>query len=399
MTSALEGIKIIDLSRVGPGPFATMLLADLGADVIRIDEPARAEEARRKSSSSRGKTIRAYNSVHNRNKKSIVLNLKDERGRQILLKLASTSDVIVEGFRPGVSGKLGVDYETLKSINPGIIYCSITGYGQDGPYQSLPGHDINYISIAGALGLIGEKGGPPTIPLNLLADFAGGSLQAVIGIFAALTARGQTGRGQYVDIAMVDGVVSLLAGVAADYFINNANVERGEYFLSGGTPYYNIYETKDKKYISIAANEPWFWQNLCRAFGREDFIPYQGAEDEKKEEIFSCFRQTFFTKTRDEWFDFLKPKNVPVAPVHDIGEVFSDPQVLHRQMVVEDAVTGIKQVGISTKLSDTPGSIRSPAPILGQHTKEILLSLGYTGEDIRELGRDNVVVLSESSTI
>ncbi len=393
MTMALEGIKIIDMSRLAPGPYCTMILGDLGADIIRIDPgggraaeavvPVAAEEAERRT---------AYNAT-GRNKRSIILNLRLEGAKEIFYKLAERADVIVEEFRPGVVKRLGVDYETISKINPRIVYCSVTGYGQDGPYQNMPGHDINYISIAGALGIIGQKGGPPAIPSNLLADYAGGGMHAAIGILAALLARERTGKGQHVDIAMCDGVVSLMHMAAMQYFTTGKAPERGNDMLTGGLPHYNVYETKDGKYISLGSLEPWFYENLCRAVGREDFIPYEWDEG-KRSEIFSAFREIFRTKTRDEWFDLLKQIDICVAPVYSIDEVFSDPQVVHRKMVVDidhPRLGKIKQVGISVKLSDTPGSIRSLAPFPGQHTDEILKELGYTEKRIEELRREGAI--------
>jgi Predicted acyl-CoA transferases/carnitine dehydratase len=210
----------------------------------------------------------------NRNKRSIGLNLRSEKGRQIFYRLAETTDVIVEGFRPGVVKRLGVDYEEIKTINPRVIYCSLSGYGQDGPYSSLPGHDVNYISIAGALGLLGTSDGPPIVPLNLLADFAGASLHGVIGILSALVARYKTGVGQYVDIAYTDGVMSLLTWFISNYFSSGAMFKKGETWLHGAYPYYGVYEAKDGKYVSLGCVEPWFWENLCRALGKEEYIPY-----------------------------------------------------------------------------------------------------------------------------
>lgn len=220
MTQALEGIKILDLSRVPPGDFCTMFLGDMGAEVLKIEPPP--DMARRAGSglSPIGEVRRmeaAYNPL-NRNKKSMGLNLRSEEGCHIFYRLTEKADVIVEGFRPGVVKRLGVDYETVMKINPRIIYCSISGYGQDGPYQNLPGHDINYISIGGVLGLISEKERRPVIPLNLVADYAGGALHATMGILTALVARERTGKGQYVDISMTDCVVSLLSGTAQNYF-------------------------------------------------------------------------------------------------------------------------------------------------------------------------------------
>jgi crotonobetainyl-CoA:carnitine CoA-transferase CaiB-like acyl-CoA transferase len=391
MTMALEGIKILDLSRLAPGPYCTMILGDLGAEVIRIDPGGgRATEAIFPMPAEEEERMRAYDS-EGRNKKSIVLNLKTQEARQIFYKLAETADVVIEGFRPGVTKRLGVDYDTIKEKNPRIVYCSLTGYGQTGPYRDMVGHDIDYISIGGALGIIRERGGRPVPPGNLVADYAAGGMQAAIGILAALMARESTHKGQWVDIAMTDGVISLMHMAAAQYFqigvVPGLSLDMS-ILTTGKIPHYNTYETKDGRYIGIGSLEPWFFQNLCRALGREDLSPYEWSI-EKWEEISSFFTETFRTKTRDEWFELLRQTDTCAAPVYSIDEVFSDPQVLERNMVVEvdhPKLGKVKQVGIGIKLSETPGAIRDPAPFPGEHTEEILLGLGYSKQQIKELG-------------
>ena len=397
---ALEGIKILDLTWQGPGPFCTMILGDLGAEIIRIGPPPAA--GARQTTSELGEREVAYQAT-NRNKKSILLNLKSEEGRNIFHQLAKETDVIVEGFRPGVAGRLGIDYQTMNKINPKIVYCAITGYGQDGPYRDLSGHDINYISFAGALNLIGEADRQPVIPLNLIADFGAGGKDAVVGILSALMARVKTGKGQYVDISLTDAVISLLTQGAWDsYFPSGVVPKRGETALGGGYPYYNVYETKDGKFISFGCIEPWLWDHLCQAIGKEEFMSYHTepkhrqykAEDKKWGEITDYLKQLFLTKTRDEWFELLSQKDVPIGKVYSLDEVSADPQVIHRQMVieVEHPTEGkIKQVGIAIKLSDTPGAVRSLAPMLGEHTEEILVGLGYSKQKISQLRREGVI--------
>ena len=403
--SALEGTKILDLTRQGPGPFCTMILGDLGAEVIKIEAPptagARQAGLGQSPIGKAGRRDAAYRTV-NRNKKSILLNLKSEEARHIFYQLAEKADVIVEGFRPGVAKRLGIDYQTIAKINPKIIYCSITGYGQDGPYRDLPGHDINYISIAGALNLIGEADGRPIIPLNLLADFGGGGMSAIIGILSALIARDKTGKGQYIDISMTDSVISLLATTIGNYFRPNVIPKRGDTVHGGAYPYYNVYETKDGKFITIGCLEPWLWENLCRKIGKEEFIPFHfetkqylhPPENKKWKEVSSSLKQLFLTKTRDEWFELLSQEDIPVGKVYSLDEVFTDPQVLHRQMIieVEHPTEGkIKQVGIAIKLSDTPGRIRNLPPLLGEHTEEILIGLDYNKQRINELRQEAII--------
>ncbi|MBI3328777.1 MAG: CoA transferase [Nitrospinae bacterium] len=396
MTMPLEGITVLDLTRLAPGPYCTMILADLGADVIKIEEPGpptgrRAEQAAGLPTVPPPRYGVSRHSPHwalNRNKKSLGLNLKHDDARQIFYQLAERADVVVEEFRPGVAKRLGIDYEALRPRNPRLIYCAVTGYGQSGPYKDLVGHDINYISMAGCLGMIGHPGGPPTIPHNLIADFAGGGMHAAIGVLAALMARQRTGRGQFVDIAMADGVYSLLVSHLSTYFATGMVPRRGETILDGASHYYNVYETRDGKWISIGSIEPWFYANLCKALGREDFLPYEFAEGEKQEEIKQAFREIFKTKTRDAWFEILSQRDICVGKVYDLAETEADPHLRAREMIVEvehPQAGKVKQVGISVKLSDTPGKIRFLAAPLGTHTEEILTGLGHTQEKIAEL--------------
>jgi len=387
MTMALEGIKVIDLTRLGPGPYCTMLLADMGADVIKVEAGGgRAAQVIETMDAEVEERRRAFN-PEGRNKRSIVLNLKMGGAREVFYKLVKDSDVVVEEFRPGVLKRLGADYETISKINPGIILCSITGYGQDGPYAQLPGHDINYMSTAGAQSMIGPRGGPPVMTFNLIGDYSGGSMQAALGITLALIARERTGKGQHVDISMTDGIISLMHGEVAGYFDTGRVPTRGDLLSIGGAPFYGVYETKDGKYVSIGALEPWFYANLCELLGREDLLPYEW-DATKWGELSAEFRKIFLTKTRDEWVKLLRQKDVCVAPVNSVNEVFEDPQVIRREMAVEiehPTLGRVKQVGIGIKLSDTPGAVRSVAPKPGQHTDEIMLGLGYTRENIAEL--------------
>jgi crotonobetainyl-CoA:carnitine CoA-transferase CaiB-like acyl-CoA transferase len=381
-----------------------MMLADMGAEVLKIDTPPQAEVKGAGYRVFTQKEIReaALNFV-NRNKRSIAINLRAKEGQQILHKLAQETDVVVEGFRPGVMKRLGGDYDTLKQINPRLIYCSLSGYGQDGPYSQLPGHDVNYISLGGALDLIGEPDRPPAIPLNIIADYASAALHGVIGILLSLLARERTGKGQYVDISYLDGVISLVAAVPGmrTSLGEGPIPRRGESALSGCYPYYAVYKTKDGKYISIGCLEPWLWENLCRALGREDLITYHfvpqhftSKPDGSYTKVFNELKEIFLTKTREEWFDFLSQHDVCVGKVYSWDEVFTDPQVLHRHMLVEvghPEIGKVKQIGIAIKLSETPGSIRSLGPYLGQHTDEVLAKLGYSSQDIAQLRQKGVV--------
>jgi crotonobetainyl-CoA:carnitine CoA-transferase CaiB-like acyl-CoA transferase len=362
--------------------------------VIRIEEPGggrRAVAEREREDQERGREAEArrdaYNAL-NRNKRSIVLNLKAPEARAAFHELITSADVVVEGYRPGVVQRLGVDYQTLAAINPRIIGCSISGYGQDGPYRLLVGHDINYIATAGALGITGRADGPPAIPANLLADYAGGGMHAALAICIALIARERTGRGQNIDLSMTDGVLTLLASALSESYGTGVPVRRGAHRLTGGNPHYGVYECADGRYIAVGANEPWFFENLCRVLGGEQFAGDHAATGERREHLRAFFRDTFKTRTRDEWFAYLFDKDVCIAPVYDLDEVERDPQVQARGMIVDvqhPTFGTVKQVGLSLKLSETPGAIRTAAPSRGQHTDEILAGIGWSEERIASL--------------
>lgn len=391
--SALKGIRILDLTVTLPGPYCTHLLADFGAEVIKVENPEGGGDwFRHEKPSIKGQGIRFLDL--NRNKKSTTLNLKSPKGKEIFFALAQTCQVVVEGFRPGVVERLGIDYPRIKEVNSQIVYCSISGYGQDGPYQLLAGHDINYMGYSGILEPGGYEDRPPALPSVFLADYSGGGMMAAVGILLALMAVQRTGKGQFVDISMLDGVIGFQHAALAEYLSTGQPPKRGKFWAAGNIPCYSLYETRDGKAISLGPLEPHFWANLCRALGREDLVEHQWAEEEKRREIYAFFRKTFRQKTRDEWLKFFQGQDVCLGPVKDMGETLKDPQVLHRQMIVdvEHPQAGrLKQIGIPIKLSETPGEIQNPAPSLGQHTEEILQELGYPAEAIEGLRREKVI--------
>lgn len=389
MAGPLEGIVMVDMARMGPGPFCATILGDMGADIIRIDQPGRGDLIPQEV-----QTRDATASSMGRNARSIGLNLKDEKARDIFYTLIEKADIFQEGFRPGVVKRLGLDYETVKEINPRLVYASISGFGQDGPYKSWAGHDINYVSTAGLLGMTGEKGGVPVYLGTVIADFAGGGMHTAIGILLALFHRERSGKGQYVDVSMTDGVMALTANVIEQYLQTGVAPRRGETMLGGLFPFYHLYECKEGKWISIGNIEPWLWANFCRAIGREEFIEAQFEMGPKREEITKELQKIFKTKTMQEWVDILGPANVCVGPVNDIEDVVTNPQINARHMIIEvdhPEKGKIKQVGHFIKLSDTPASVRCVTPTQGQHTKEILTELGYSDDEIAEMRQNGAV--------
>ncbi len=372
---SLDGIRILDLARLGPGPHSSQILADFGAEIIKLEPP------------SKGGMELTMPRVIRRNTRSIVVNLKSDAGREVFRKLVAAVDVVVEGFRPGVAKRLGVDYETLRELKPDIICVSLSGFGQTGPYRQVAGHDINYQAMTGILHLTGDRDGPPHIPGNAIADDAGG-IAAALSIAVALLAKERTGVGQSVDMAMVDTLLTMMLLNVNDYVETGVSPRRGETMLTGVFPFYNIYECKDGKYLSVGAIEPWFYENLCRRLGREDFIENQRPEPTVCEERIQVFRKIFREKTRDEWIRELMHEDTCVTPVYSLDEVVNDPHFRQRGSIVDakDPQAGSKaQVGMLFKLSETPGSIRRPAPDVREHTGAVLRELGYDDAEIEAL--------------
>jgi crotonobetainyl-CoA:carnitine CoA-transferase CaiB-like acyl-CoA transferase len=395
MMLPLKGITVLDLTTLLPGPLCSMMLGDFGAEVIKIEQPKGGDLARMSKPALKDKNGVDTSGMYlliNRNKKSLTVNLRTEEGKQIFYQLAKTADVVLEGSRPGVAKKLGVDYETLKAINPRLVYCSISGYGQDGPYALQSGHDINYLAYAGVLGMTGRNG-MPTLPGVQIADVGGGTLMATIGILLSLMARQHSGQGQFVDISMLDGAISWLPIIAAHLFAGGESPVAGQTKLTGRNACYEVYQTKDGGYMSIGAIEPHLWSNLCKYLGREEFIAWQN-EDTKQEQIFAFLREQFLLHDRDEWNEILQKVDVCAAPVYNLAEVFQDPQVLHRKMVFEmehPRLGKIKQLGFPVKLSDTPAQAELPPPDLGGNTDEILTAQGFSVDEIRHLREQGIV--------
>ena len=354
----LDSLVVLDLTRLLPGAAATMQLANFGAEVIKIEEPDRGDYGRWIPPFLDGEG--AVFHIVNRGKKSVALDLKSASGREAFLKLAAGADVLVESFRPGTMARLGLGYETLRALNERLIYVSVTGYGQVGTWASMAGHDINYLALGGALDGTGVCGGPPAIPGIQIADLAGGAMQAVTGVLLALAARAKTGRGQMVDVSMVDGVAWMLPVALGLHAATGEAPARGDGVLTGRYACYRVYETADGRWIAAGALEPKFWGELCRALGCEQLIPEQFAEGPRREEIIAELSRIFRTRTAWEWSERLRGADCCVTPVRNVAEVAAEFGLAPGDSVV------------APRLSETPGRLGGRPPRLGEDTREVL---------------------------
>lgn len=374
---ALDGLRILDLSRLLPGPFCTALLADHGADVTVLEGPRFRDDP-----------VLGNVPMTRRNKRHISVDLRSENGKEIFFKLASETDVVIEGFRPGVADRLGVDYDSVSTRNPRIIYCSLTGYGQTGPLAHKAGHDLNYMSLAGMLDLTRDKDRFPIMPNFQMADLAG-SLYAAFGILAALAARERTGKGQYIDVSMTDSLISLLAVPLSFSFLNTSFPGRPSNDSPDWFPCYRVYRTSDGRYISVGPLEPHLWEDLCNKLGCPEYGQAQ-YDISRREEMESYMERLFRSRTLAQWLEELNEPNDCVAPVNRVKDLPYEPHFITRGMI-HPGEDGIPQPGVTPKLSETPGGIRRPPYRFGEHTREILLELGYSEEDISALKERSVI--------
>jgi crotonobetainyl-CoA:carnitine CoA-transferase CaiB-like acyl-CoA transferase len=380
MTRALEGIKVVEMALQYPGPYCSTLLSGLGAEVIKVEKPGTGDAARRRP---------AFFNCINHDKKSVTLDLKHPAGKEILYRLVGACDVVTEGFRPGVAARLAIDYPRLSTVNPRLVYCSISGYGQSGPYSDLPGHDLNYMSLSGMLHYFQDAQGHPIMPGVAIADLSAGMF-AALGITAALAARARTGRGQQVDVAMLDGLLSWMGTNLSLY----AETGRTEKNRDAG---YGLFSTGDGKRLALGiAHEDWFWDRLCRAVGLEELAGIPGLErNRRRAELVVPLQDALMRKPLAAWLKVFKDADVPATPVLEPGEVLEDAHARARGMleVVTDR-QGNRSVRTGFPVKFAPGAPparKTDPPLLGEHTEEILKSLGYHEKDIQDFKSENII--------
>ena len=393
---ALEGISVLDLTRALAGPFCSLMLGDNGADVIKIEIPGTGDDTRQWGPPFIQGESAYYLSI-NRNKRSLTLNLRDPQAKEIFLKMATGADVVLENFTPGVMPRFGLDYPAVKAVNPNIVYCSISGFGQDGPYQNRPAYDQIMQGLSGIMSITGEPDGEAQ-KVGLAITDIGAGMWAAFAIMAALRHREIGGEGQYIDISMFDAQVAWLTYQAAYFFANGEAPKR----LGAAHPTlvpYQGFMCQDGKYINVAVGSERIWERFCQGIKRVDLREnpdYAGNSDRvaNRGKLVPMLQELFLTRSVQEWVDELQQFNVPCGPINDLADVFSDPQLLHRQMYVEmphPTLGTIKQTGLPIKFSLTPGGLDRHPPLLGEHNQEILEDLGYSEADIKRLAQEAVI--------
>lgn len=382
----LHGIRVLDLTRLLPGPMATLHLADLGADVVKVEDTGAGDYAREMGHMREGTSD--FFRLVNRNKRAIRLDLKQREGRDVFLRLAKNADVVIEGFRPGVMAKLGAGYDALAAINPRIVVCSITGYGQDGPYAGRSGHDINYIGVAGVADQIGTAAAP-VVPNFQIADLLGGALTAVMGILAAVIDARSSGRGRTVDVSMTDAVLAHAIFPLLGFLERGTAPERGAALLGGGVPCYAYYRTRDGRWMAVGALEQKFWETLCDTLGCPELKGKHIVYGEDARPVKERLAEIFATRTQAEWTEVFDRADCCVSPVLTIEEALANEQIRARGMTAAEG--GLTQFTLPVKLSEFKFAIERPAPGRGEHTEEILREAGYGDAEIEALRRNGVI--------
>jgi alpha-methylacyl-CoA racemase len=386
----LSAVTVLDLTQLLPGPYATQLLRDMGAEVIKIEHPD-GEPGRRFGDGEIDRGTSPLFDVVNRGKRSVTLDLKSDAGRDVFLDLTREVDVVIEQFRPGVVDRLGIGYDAVRAETESVVYCSVSGYGQTGPYSDRVGHDLNYAGVAGLVDMTRpDPEADPVIPGFPVADMAGGFAAALSVVSALLSRELGDGGGEYLDVAMTDAVLSLSQLVSGPAM---AGIEQrpGETVITGKYPCYDVYECADGEYVTVAALEPGFWEGLCTAVGREDLIDDHMADDEAtRERVRSELAGLFGERTRESWLDELGDLEAMVGPVNTVEEALDDPHVRARS-VVQDVDGMIRRAGFPTQGTDVPTLTEEPAPAPGEHTEDVLRETGYTEAEITDLRADGVV--------
>ena len=386
-TGPLAGLRVLELASLAPGPFAAMMLSDLGAEVLRVDraqaaEPVSALPAAGQAGDPLG-----------RGRRSVAVDLKHQDGVDAVLRLVKRADVLIEGFRPGVCERLGIGPADCLARNPRLVYARITGWGQNGPLAHTAGHDINYLAVSGALEPIGPADAPPVPPLNYLGDYAGGGMLAVVGIVAALWERERSGRGQVVDAAMVEGAALLSAHLHGLRAAGGWGEPRGHNLLDGGAPFYRTYACADGRFVAVGALEPRFYAELLAGLGWGDGADLPGQYDRSGwPELHQRFAAAFATRTRDEWAALFDGTDACVAPVLDPGEAAKHPHLAAREGFVD--IAGVRQPAPAPRLSRTPATVQGPAPLPGEHTRAALTDWGFSEPEVGALLRSGAVVAS-----
>ena len=392
MNAPLDGVRVLDLTRLLPGPVCTLHLADLGADVVKVEDTAVGDYARGLGlgPAQSGDAPSAFFRMINRNKRSLSLDLKSDEGRAAFLRLAQPADAIVESFRPGVVDRLGIGYAAVAAVNPRIVYCSISGYGQTGPYRDRPGHDINYLGYAGVLDQTGIAGGAPALSNLQIADLLGGAQNASTAILAALFAAARTGQGTLVDVAMTEG--SLAHNIFALHAIQTFGHSRprGADLLTGGVPCYGVYATQDRRYLAVGALEHKFWRALCEALERPDLIDGQLATGREGDAVRESLAAIFARQTRAQWTERLGRVDCCVTPVLSPDEMLDDPQVRARGMVVT-ASDGSRQYAPPFRLAGHAFAVARTAPTQGEHSADILREAGFSDAEISALAASGTI--------